>query len=457
MSEAIIMKRWNKENIVIVKPVLKTELITNNTNWVVPDHIGNISVIVYGAGGGGGHYNCNISSEFKDPNISSGGGGGYMNNGEFDLAQGVRVAITIGKGGISERLDNTLFTSGYRNIKGTSGGISSFGTYLSASGGTGGWLIPGSGGSSGGSWYSGTNNWSMAMTISSAYQFGSGGCRGLLERNSSPSAGPYGGGGGYYQQWKGYSSTHISVYSGCGGNYGGGGGIFMNVNAVMRLYDVGGGNGGNYGGGGARYLMFLSTFSNSNKPDTNGWKSIGGINGGNGGIQVWGGNHGRNDVSISCSVTAEDGINTYNWTNVFNDGNGYFRGNGKGGGYEGGGGGYGGWGGNRFGGGGGGYGSGGGNYGGGGGGYGGNGGNYGGGGGGYGKSAFGGNNGGGGGGYYGRGGNNGGGGGGYGNGGNGIGRDDGGYGAGGGGSIRDTSLGGNGGNGICIIQYYVYE
>lgn len=48
MSEAIIMKRWNKENIVIVKPVLKTELITNNTNWVVPDHIGNISVIVYG-------------------------------------------------------------------------------------------------------------------------------------------------------------------------------------------------------------------------------------------------------------------------------------------------------------------------------------------------------------------------------------------------------------------------
>ena len=414
MAEALICRRGGNSRIGF-KEVLNTVIITINNNWKVPSTISNknISVRIFGGG--------------ADGNGRSGGGSGWMNNGIISVNAGQTIPITIGQ-------------------HGRSAGTTSFGTYLSANGGSGTW-----GGSGGGTW---DDNGGIG------FQFGGGGSNSAFGGNG----GMWGGGG---------ASGDRGIYgtfnrSGDGGEYGGGGGYKIGYdtddsNASDSEFSFGsGGNGGNYGGGGgSAQIWFYGS-------------SYGTGNGGSGG--TYGGDGGRGNYS-----SAQNGTNTSTWTNVFNDGNGYFRGNGRAGNrgngsYRrttlgqylnvyagGGGGGFGGRGGNGVvvgnsypsvamatagTGGGGGYGSNGGNNAGGGGGYGGDGGSNYGGGGGYGKGAIGGNNAGGGGGYYSRGGDSCGGGGGYGNGGN-YG-ENGGIGAGGG-------MYGNGGNGICIIQFYEYE
>lgn len=484
----------------------KTEIITQNSIWEVPDAIDlsrGVSVRIFGGGGGG----------FND----SGGGGGYMNNDVFDNFEiGQRIKIIIADGG---------------NI-GKSGGTSYFGNYLSANGGTSykningpysyssPYTVAGSGGSGGGSTYGYGGG-------GRGYQFGGGG--GIRGGGD----GGYWGGGGGAGIFSGYVSSSIPnnnkkfmefESAGNGGYYGGGGGIcsgqFLNaanteINTAPELIR---GFGGYYGGGGGGLwynpkdinnygLEDIAFFkggcirSNTNDPTS---KIIGHSGfGGNGSVCL-----GYLYSNLLKDIyNATNGTDTSTWTNVFNDGNGYFRGKGLGGNNGGGGGGYGGSGGSGiycntnqwysndlinhrpyfYGGGGGGYGGNGGNAGvdrfnyhdtqyntnhywrhgggGGGGGFGGDGGDggvlnerhgdgtsspeqcgVGGGGGGYGKSAKGGSRGGGGGGYYGKGGNNGGGGGGYGDGGDGG--KDGIYGGGGG------RWHGRGGTGICIIQYY---
>ena len=186
MAEAIISRRGYG---IDGKPQLRTETITGNTNWIVPLTRGNnsISVRLFGGGAAGTQ--------------SYGGGGGWMNNGEFtNLTPNQIIQITIGDGG--------------NNIGTQSGGTTSFGTYLSANGGSG---I--NGGSGGGGWEGGKG-----------YQFGGGG------GNANGGDGGIwgGGGGGFYKN------------GGNGGTYGGGGGCGMPVIEIAFH----GGNGGIYGGGG---------------------------------------------------------------------------------------------------------------------------------------------------------------------------------------------------------------
>ena len=405
MAEAIISRRGSGSGGFIGS--LKTEIITCNSNFLVPPHNGNISVRIFGAGGG------------------YGGGGGWMNNGEFTIAVGSVIPITIGVGGRGER---------------SSGGTSTFGSYLSANGGTGGDGLNGGDGGAGGT------------PCGIGYQFGGGGCsRGT---------------------W--YKTGHGGIWGGGGGGCGGDGGIYGGGGAP-------GGNGGTYGGGGGGGMYRGSDFRNG---------GIGGQYGGNGEMLLdfnW-------STRIWSSILAQDGTNTSTWTNVDNVGGVLLRGWGKGGGMGiidnrdtfigAGGGGYGGNGGrilpehsefeyNRSisaydGAGGGGYGGHGANAwynrddrGGGGGGYGGNGGeggyDGGGGGGGYGPGADGGTEEGGGGGYFAPGGSGSGGGGAYGPGGssgeyinNNRSLRDGKF---GGGAAQDENA--RGGDGICIIQYYI--
>lgn len=367
--------------------ILKTESITTNRTWVVPSHVGNISVRLFGGGGGG-------LMVYTRPNAyaTAGGGGGWMNNREFNnISNGRSIQITIGAGGNSQLLN--IEASGTGTGSGATGGTTSFGTYLSANGGSGArlnisQLYGGNGGSGGGSQSQTYSGATYPMYIDTyggtGFQFGGGGADGHSAESGS-----------------------FQAHGGNGGTYGGGGG------ANISLYGVGfgasyGGKGGTYGGGGG----------------------AGGQN-----IRVYGqgGQYGGNGANAFDG--AEDGTNTIGNSQVPNN----CRGNGMRGSQFGGGGGFGGNGGS---------------IGGGGGGYGGPGGIGGGGGGGYGLSANGASDGGGGGGYYSSGGR-GGGGGSYGRGADSTHAAE--YGGGGIGGGDGRGANRPGGPGICIIQYYVYE
>ena len=292
MSEAIIAKRGkSNSNIPGIKQTLITDIITINTTFIVPNAIDNkFHVRIFG-GGGGESYANSINSP-------SGGGSGWMNNGEFILNYGTSIAVKIGRGGSR----GTTYST-----NGSSGGTSSFGTYLSANGGEGAMMYKGGNGGAGGG---GGSFYKIPTDGGTGYQFGGGaGYNG----GTGGDGGIWGGGGG-----AGYSFTPsvidteedlntrlvISGNGGNGGMYGGGGGAIVyfeskrkNDGELILIKNGGkGGDGGTYGGGGGGYI-----------------KGIGGANGGNG---------------SSITEDPENGVNTSGWTNVFNDGNKYFRGNG---------------------------------------------------------------------------------------------------------------------------------
>lgn len=227
MSEAIISRRGYDAN---GKPELRTEIITGTTNWTVPNSIRNttISVRIFG----GGVY------------MSNGGGSGWMNNGEITVTPGQKIDITIGNSGSS------------------SGGTTSFGTYLSANGGS--LHNGGAGGGSGGR----------------GYQFGGGGGYATI---AGGDGGMWGGGGG-----GGTSTNQNNRAIGSGGNggtYGGGGGGATACRSGMVIKR--GGNGGTYGGGGGSGVVVTHRGSTITPMDINGIGknnySIGGEYGGNGG------------------------------------------------------------------------------------------------------------------------------------------------------------------------------
>ena len=330
MSEVVISRRGGSSSGSGKNMV--TEYITFNRNWTVPKAKDQkFDIRIFGAG---------------DTLHGGGGCGGAMNNDILTLTKGDKINITIGRSTIS------------------SGQSSSFGSYLSANGGSG----------------SGGYSWQQRVGIHGipGMQFGGG-----MESNG----GVYGGGGG---SW--YDHNYGG---GSGGYYGGGGGCGMDD---TKTYDrKPGGYGGYYGGGGggadgSEYESYGGYYNDNGTIKQSGF----GGNGGHGALyNKWG-------SVISWSSGSSNGTNTIGWTNISKDimYNNYMDGEGKAGSgtlyAAGGGGGFGGNGGNssnNSGGGGGGYGSNGGNAegngAGGGGGYGGDGGDaymgYGGAGGGYGK------------------------------------------------------------------------
>ena len=250
MSECIISRRGSAG--VSGTGMLRTEIIASNQNWQVPLASNkNFDIRIFGGG-------------------SAGGGSGWMNNAIINnLTTGQIIPITIGAGG-----DSTNFA----------GGTTSFGTYLSANGGSG------SSGGAGG--FRGTGA-----------QFGGGlGCNG----------GIWGGGGGGWGGNNGSSSGTSMVHNaGSGGTYGGGGG--GGASAYGGNGSIGGA-GGTYGGGGGGGIGFNVTVYTTNwrinvRRHISGAYGIGGTYAGNGGN----GN------------TAENGTNTMRNTSVPSNLRGYGR------------------------------------------------------------------------------------------------------------------------------------
>ena len=202
MSEAIITRRSGAGS--KMKTVLNTLTFTNSNNWKVPSTLANntVSVRIFGAGGSG-------YIRYQ----STGGGGGWMNNGDVTVTPGQTIPITIGVGQASG-----------------AGGSSSFGTYLSANGG-----YIGYGGSGGGS-----NDSTDDISSIDGYQFGGGGGSSRDGGNGGMWGGGGGGGGGYFHIFNG----------GHGGTYGGGGGYTVdieNLNLPYQNHFGYSGNGGVYG------------------------------------------------------------------------------------------------------------------------------------------------------------------------------------------------------------------
>ena len=144
MAECIIVRKGGGGS-GSFKNILKTEIITLNTEWTVPiakDQ--SFSVRIFGGGGAG--------------NREAGGGGGLMNNGIYKLNSGDKFSIKIGDGGQTIDQNGSYFSG--------SGGTSTFGAILSAAGGEGAKFMQGGNGGSGGG---GTSIGGIG------YQFGGGG------------------------------------------------------------------------------------------------------------------------------------------------------------------------------------------------------------------------------------------------------------------------------------------
>ena len=168
---------------------VKTEIITTNGYFSVPKAKDQeFHVRLFGGGGGGGDGGYGTYANYG----GRGGGGGNMNNDTLILNQGESIQISIGAGGSAE----------------SKGGTTSFGTYLSATGGE-----------------------------SPSFKYGGNGGTG---------------GGGIWAHYRYGAIRTVYDYSGGGnGTYGGGGGCTFSIyDSNDQLWKSNAGKGGTYGGDG---------------------------------------------------------------------------------------------------------------------------------------------------------------------------------------------------------------
>lgn len=206
---------------------------TGNSNWGYGGGGGGAGA-GYGAGGGGGGGGVDDDSSYVKPGSPGGGAGNYNMASHILNATTVNsISVTIGAGGNGSRMVSANDSAN----KATNGGVTSFGSICSASGGTVG--AGGSGGRSG------------------TYSGGGGG----------------GGAGGYLLPMK--------LYGG-GGGTGGDGGMYnynSNINITFIIPErpvMSLGGGGGAGGKSSRYTL------TGEKAQTSIYGGVGGVYGGNG-------------------------------------------------------------------------------------------------------------------------------------------------------------------------------
>lgn len=145
--------------------------VAGTTNFVVPDGVFSVYAEVYGGGGGAGVQDWNTGLSHGE-----GGGGGGFAGGWVSVTPGQVIPVTVGARGLGSGLGS-----------GTGGGTSSFGSFMSATGGTPGLSngTPGGGGSGVGGQINLTGAMGFDGTGQDAYAFAPGG----------DAAGPHGGKG----------------------------------------------------------------------------------------------------------------------------------------------------------------------------------------------------------------------------------------------------------------------
>jgi hypothetical protein len=97
-------------------------------SWVVPKDVKVVHAVVWGGGGSGGGHLLDATNPLCGHSGSGGGGGGFAKKTVKNLVPGTAITVTVGAGGVKVDGDNM----------GNTGGVSSFGTYVSATGGIGG-------------------------------------------------------------------------------------------------------------------------------------------------------------------------------------------------------------------------------------------------------------------------------------------------------------------------------
>jgi len=205
-------------------------LTTQTYTFVIPPGIGAVRVRVWGGGG-----------------YLGGSGGGFAIKSIYDLTGVTSVTITAGAGG---------------NVTTTTGGTSSFGSFVSATGGAavGGVAGTGVGGDlnySGGVGILGGGGGGAAGLFGPGGRGGGGnGCAGGGSSIAAPSSGGHGflGTGGYYSSNGTYVVPVINAQTGIGANF------------SLDFIATGGGggpsSGGVNGGGGSGYVVAASSTAN---------------------------------------------------------------------------------------------------------------------------------------------------------------------------------------------------
>lgn len=213
----------------IVNPVTgvfgtgQVQIFSASGTWTVPAGIGKCRVRVWGAGGG----YCGAGSFF-----AGGGGGGFAMKSIYDLSGVTTVAVVVGTGG---GIVNTTSTNG------TAGGTSSFGSYVSATGG-----FTGSTSLStlnvGGTGVGGDINTSGGRGFGSGSAGGGGGGCGSLfgnggtgGENARPGMNSFGGAGG----GSGHTSVALTNFGGNGGFGNAGAGLLNTTYPFPRAAESG--------------------------------------------------------------------------------------------------------------------------------------------------------------------------------------------------------------------------
>ena len=109
--------------------IVKMYATSGTYTFTVPTAITSVRVRVWGGGGGG--------ASGAGANNRGGGGGGFAMKTITGLTPGASITVTVGSQGLANTGDSA----------GTSGGTSSFGAYVSATGGSGGTNSNSTGGS----------------------------------------------------------------------------------------------------------------------------------------------------------------------------------------------------------------------------------------------------------------------------------------------------------------------
>ena len=205
---------------------------TRSYNFIAPSTlIGNKILVECIGGGGGSSYIANSNSGNPRAFGLAGGGGGWYNYNIIDCTRGQKIGYTLGSGGRSgvyapSNSSNDAYFA-VRYVYPSTGSTTSFGTYLSANGGSKGVAMLTE------TMFGGITNYSyLTSTFGSTY-------------GATGGSGGSGGGAIFWDMNNAIGGRGYQFGGGAGGK-GGDGGIWGGGGA--GLYN--GGNGGVYGGGG---------------------------------------------------------------------------------------------------------------------------------------------------------------------------------------------------------------